>query len=146
MQSEWKNRFDLLKKYIETSPEIYISPDEISIPRNKRDEFYRLFDDNDRRRTPDLSDDATMITYTKYFGNNSEVYYADIKDQNEIRVSYNSNWDGHPMISPDGTLLVYEEKSGGKEDLIIYDLETGGKTNITNTTYNDRDASFLYQK
>jgi|GEM_PF-611210 len=119
--------------------------DNIYIMNHDGSSVSRLFGNNDRRRTPDLSNDSTKITYTKYFGDNSEVYYADIRDQNEIRVTHNGDWDGHPMFSPDGNLIVYEERSGGKEDLIIFDIRTGTKTNITNTAYNDSDACFIYQ-
>ncbi|MCJ7473007.1 MAG: hypothetical protein MUP02_09410, partial [Actinobacteria bacterium] len=119
--------------------------DNIYIMNHDGSSVSRIFGNNDRRRTPDLSNDSTKITYTKYFGDNSEVYYADIRDQNEIRVTHNGDWDGHPMFSPDGNLIVYEERSGGKEDLIIFDIRTGTKTNITNTSYNDSDACFMYQ-
>lgn len=40
----WKQRYSELKEYIEKNPEIVISPTEISIPQNLRDEFYRRFD------------------------------------------------------------------------------------------------------
>lgn len=106
----------------------------------------RIFSSHVRRRTPHLSNDSTKLTYTRYFGDNSEVYYADIRDQNEIRITSNGGWDGHPRFSPDDKLIVYEESSGGKEDLIIFNIETGGKTNITNTGYKDSDACFMYQK
>ncbi len=120
--------------------------DDIYIMNHDGSKVSRIFNTHKRRRTPDLSSDSTKITYTRYFGNNSEVYYADIRDQNEIRVTYNSDWDGHPMFSPDGKLIVYEERSGGKDDLIIFNIETGEKVNITNTGHKDSDACFMYQK
>ncbi len=119
--------------------------DNIFIMEHDGSSVSRLFNNDDRRRTPDLSNDASKITYTKYFGDNSEVYYANIGDLNEIRITYNSDWDGHPMFSPDDRLIVYEERSGGKEDLIIFDIRTGAKTNITNSSYKDSDGSFMYQ-
>ncbi|MCD4669078.1 MAG: DUF5050 domain-containing protein [Actinomycetia bacterium] len=120
--------------------------DDIYIMNHDGSAVSRIFSGHVRRRTPDLSNDSTKITYTRYFGDNSEVYYADIRDQNEIRITYNGDWDGHPMFSPDDKLIVYEEKSGGKEDLIIFNIETGNKTNITNSGYKDSDACFMYQK
>lgn len=120
--------------------------DDIYIMNHNGSAVSRIFKSHQRRRTPDLSSDSTKITYTRYFGDNSEVYYADIRDQNEIRITYNGDWDGHPMFSPDGKLIVYEEKSGRKYDLIIFNIGTGGKTNITNTGHNDIDACFMYQK
>ncbi|HAJ95047.1 MAG TPA: hypothetical protein DCP02_02325, partial [Actinobacteria bacterium] len=120
--------------------------DDIYIMNHDGSAASRIFDNHVRRRTPDLSNDSTKITYTRYFGDNSEVYYADIRDQNEIRITHNGDWDGHPMFSPDDKLIVYEEKSGGKYDIIIFDIETGRKTNITNTGYNNIDACFMYQK
>ncbi len=120
--------------------------DDIYIMDNDGSSISRIFSQHQRRRTPDLSNDSTKITYTRYFGDNSEVYYADIRDQDEKRITYNEDWDGHPMFSPDGRLIVYEQRSGGKEDLIIYDIETGSKTNVTNSGYYDSDACFMYQK
>jgi len=120
--------------------------DDIYIMNHDGSTVSRIFKTHERRRTPDLSSDSTKLTYTRYFGNNSEVYYADIRDQNEIRITQNGDWDGHPMFSPDGKLIVYEERSGGKEDLIIFNIETGEKANITNTGHNDSDACFMYQK
>jgi len=120
--------------------------DDIYIMNHDGSAVSRIFKSHERRRTPDLSSDSTKITYTRYFGNNSEVYYADIRDQNEIRITYNGDWDGHPMFSPDGKLIVYEERSSGKDDLIIFNIETGEKTNITNTGHKDSDACFMYQK
>jgi len=120
--------------------------DDIYIMNSDGSSPSRIFESHVRRRTPHLSNDSTKLTYTRYFGDNSEVYYADIRDQNEIRITSNGDWDGHPRFSPDDKLIVYEEKSGGKEDLIIFNIETGGKTNITNTGHKDSDACFMYQK
>ena len=119
--------------------------DDIYIMNSNGSSVSRIFSRHERRRTPDLSSDATKLVYTRYFGDNSEVYYADIRDQNEIRITYNSDWDGHPMFSPDGRLIVYEQRSGSREDLIIYNIQTGEKTNVTNTGHKDSDACFMYQ-
>jgi len=120
--------------------------DDIYIMNNDGSSISRIFKKHERRRTPDLSSDSTKITYTRYFGDNSEVYYADIRDQDEKRITQNQDWDGHPMFSPDGRFIVYEQRTGGKEDIIIYDIETGIKTNVTNSAYYDSDACFMYQK
>jgi Tol biopolymer transport system component len=119
--------------------------DDIYIMNSDGSAVSRVFSRHERRRTPDMSPDSTRLTYTRYFGNNSEVYYADIRDQDEIRITTNGDWDGHPMFSPDGKLIVYEQRSGGKEDIIIYDIQTGQKTNITNSGHKDSDGCFMYQ-
>ena len=69
----------------------------------------------------------------------------DYNGQNETRLTDNPDWDGHPAFSPDDKYIVYEERKGSREDLILIDLTTGEKINITNSPYNDKDASFLYQ-
>jgi Tol biopolymer transport system component len=120
--------------------------DDIYMMNSDGSSISRIFKKHERRRTPDLSSDSTKITYTRYFGDNSEVYYADIRDQDEKRITYNQDWDGHPMFSPDGKFIVYEQRTGGKEDIIIYNIETGIKTNVTNSIYYDSDACFMYQK
>lgn len=120
--------------------------DDIYIMNNDGTSPSRMFTNHARRRTPHLSSDSTKLTYTRYFGDNSEVYYTDIRDQNEIRVTSNSDWDGHPRFSPDGSLIVYEEKSGGKYDIIIFNIAAGTKINITNSNFSNIDACFMYQK
>jgi len=42
---QWKQKFDILKKYIKSNPEIYIDTREVSIPEHLRDKFYEYFDD-----------------------------------------------------------------------------------------------------
>jgi hypothetical protein len=44
VQSEWKKEYKLLQEFISAHPEIVLSPTEISIPQQWRDEFYRKFD------------------------------------------------------------------------------------------------------
>jgi len=120
--------------------------DNIYIMNHDGSSISRMFSNNDRRRVPDISHDSTMLTYTKYFGNNCEVHYTNIKEMNEIRISYNGDNDGHPCFSPDDKLIAYEERSGGQENIIIYTIATGQKINITNSSYIDRDPSFMFQK
>jgi TolB protein len=104
-------------------------------------------DDGPRRRAPDVSPDGSRITYMSYSGDNSEIWIMDYNGQNEIRLTDNPDWDGHPSFSPDGKYIVYEEgKESVEEDLILMDLITGQRINITNSPYIDADASFLYQE
>jgi len=119
--------------------------DNIYIMNDDGSSVSRLFGNDDRRRVPAISNDSTMVTYTKYFGNNCEIHYANIQDQNEIRISYNNDADGHSTFSPDDKLIAYEQRSGGQENIIIYNIETGQSTNITNSSYYDLDPSFMYR-
>ena len=119
--------------------------DNIYIMNGDGTSVYRLFGNDDRRRVPSISNDSTMVTYTKYFGNNCEVHYANIQDQNEIRISYNNDADGHSTFSPDDKLIAYEQRSGSQENIIIYNIETGQTTNITNIPNYDLNPSFIYQ-
>ena len=45
IQPQWKQKYDVLKNYIKTNPEIHIDMSEVSIPEHLRDKFYILFDD-----------------------------------------------------------------------------------------------------
>jgi hypothetical protein len=45
IQPQWKQKYDSLKDYIMTNPEIHIDVSEVSIPEHLRDEFYKHFDD-----------------------------------------------------------------------------------------------------
>ena len=42
---QWKQKFDILKKYITSNSEIYIDMREVSIPEHLRDKFYEYFDE-----------------------------------------------------------------------------------------------------
>jgi hypothetical protein len=44
LKSEWKQKYDILKTYIASNPEISIRSNEISIPKYLRDEFFNRFD------------------------------------------------------------------------------------------------------
>lgn len=120
--------------------------DNIYIMNDDGSSISRIFGNDDRRRVPAISNDSTMLTYTKYFGDNCEVHYANIQDQNEIRISYNNGADGHSTFSPDNKLITYEERSGGQGDIIIYTIKTDQKINITNSPYLDLDPSFMWRK
>ena len=41
----WTQKYDVLKDYVTSNPEIHIDMSEVSIPEHLRDEFYILFDD-----------------------------------------------------------------------------------------------------
>ncbi len=45
LKPDWKHKYDILKSYISSNPEISIGQWETSIPRDLRDEFYQKFDD-----------------------------------------------------------------------------------------------------
>jgi len=44
VQSEWREKYGLLKKYTDANPEINIDTCEVSIPKHLRDTFYEKFD------------------------------------------------------------------------------------------------------
>ncbi|MBN2419563.1 MAG: hypothetical protein JXL81_09285, partial [Deltaproteobacteria bacterium] len=43
--TEWKRKYNSLKEFITSNPEIYLGTNEVSIPGHLRDEFYKQFDD-----------------------------------------------------------------------------------------------------
>jgi hypothetical protein len=45
IRPQWKQKYDVLKDYVTTNPEIHIDTSEVSIPEHLRDEFYKHFDD-----------------------------------------------------------------------------------------------------
>ena len=130
-------------------------------------DWQRLTDHNGGDLYPEVSPDGKKIAYTSDISGVWQI--MDWNGQNKRQITHNGfrsaypswshdmkyiyfeayldgDWDGHPMFSPDDKLIVYEEKSGGKYDIILFDIGTGGKTNITNTRYNNIDACFMYQK
>ncbi len=66
-------------------------------------------------------------------------------DKNETRLTDNPDWDGHPSFSPDGKYIVYEERKGSTENLILIDLVSGERIKITSSSHINKDASFLYR-
>ncbi|MBN1472935.1 MAG: hypothetical protein JW925_14265 [Syntrophaceae bacterium] len=45
MHPEWKRKYEVLKEYVRSNPEIIITAYEVSIPEHLRNRFYDLFDD-----------------------------------------------------------------------------------------------------
>jgi len=45
IKSQWKQKYELLKEYVKSNPEICIDANEVSIPEHLRDHFYERFDD-----------------------------------------------------------------------------------------------------
>ncbi len=105
----------------------------------------KICTDGPRRRVPDVSPDGSKITYMRYSDRYADIWIMDYTGQNETRLNSNPEEDGHPSFSPDGKYIIYEERKGSREDLILIDLVTGEKTNLTNSSYIDKDGSFLYR-
>lgn len=101
--------------------------------------------DGSRRRVPDVSSNGSMITYMRYTDKNCDIWIMDYNGQNETRLTDNPGEDGHPAFSPDDKYIVYEERKGSRENLILIDPVTGKKINITDSPYIDKDGSFLYR-
>lgn len=112
-----------------------------------------------------LSHDKKTIVYTSKKLNgaaaakstNSDLYLYDIASEKTTDItSENKGYDQNPAFSPDGKTLAYQSmKHDGfeadKNDIILYDLATGNKKNITTsfdlTTGNfiwSQDGKFIY--
>ncbi|HJX02048.1 MAG TPA: hypothetical protein VJ348_02595, partial [Candidatus Humimicrobiaceae bacterium] len=78
-------------------------------------------------------------------GDNSDIWIMDYNGQNETRLTDNPDWDGHPSFSPDGKYIVYEERKGSNENLVLIDLTSGARFNLTSSSNINRDGSFLYR-
>jgi len=103
-----------------------------------------LFGDGHRRRTPDLSTNCRYITYTKYFDDNSEVYFMDLATGAETRITDNSGWDGHPAFTPDDRYIIFEQNISGNDVMTLYEIATGQKTTVTDASSSDSDGSALF--
>jgi len=44
IESSWKHKYEILKGYIASNPEIHIAPHEVCVPADARDGFYECFD------------------------------------------------------------------------------------------------------
>jgi TolB protein len=103
-----------------------------------------LFGDGQRRRAADLSNNCRYITYTRYFDENSEVYFMDLATGAETRLTDNIEWDGHPAFTPDDRYIVYEQNINGTGVMTLYEIATGQKTTVTDATSSDSDGSALF--
>jgi TolB protein len=103
-----------------------------------------LFGDGQRRRAADLSASCRLITYTKYFDDNSEVYFMDMAPGVETRVTDNVEWDGHPSFTPDDKYIVFEQNINGTGVMTLYEISTGKKITVTDATSSDSDGSALF--
>lgn len=71
----------------------------------------------------------------------TEVYLFDLsKDgdswsmSNPMNVSQNEGYDNQPSFSPDGSILYFTSNRNGETDLIAYNIDSGEKTWLTETT------------
>lgn len=104
-----------------------------------------IFTDGHRRRAADLSSNCRFITYTKYFGDNSEVYYMDLDTGIETRITENIEWDGHPAFTPDDKYIIFEQNINNIGIMTLYELATGRKITVTDATSSDSDGSALFE-
>ncbi len=81
---------------------------------------------------PDLSTDGTKITFSSSFeAINGEVYVIDTDGSNLTRLTNNSDAEGQPRWSPDGSMIVFSLNG----DIYIINPDGTDLTNLTNSPW-----------
>jgi len=69
---------------------------------------------------------------------NLDIFIADDKFQNWVRLTHDPAKDTQPVWSPDGTKIAFVSERDGNEEIYIMDADGRNQTNITkNPTYDD---------
>lgn len=93
-------------------------------------------------KSPAFSNDSKFLIYSKEIGGSSDICKYEISSRNEINLSNNSADDISPIITPDGTKILFlsDEAEKGKYNLYLMDIDGAGRTALT-TGMNIEDGS-----
>ncbi|NND59237.1 MAG: hypothetical protein HKN49_03135 [Gammaproteobacteria bacterium] len=93
---------------------------------------------------PGYSPDGRYIVFNSYrVGGQSDIHLYDKSDGSLVRLSEEPGYDAHAQFSPDGKRILYHRQQGKREgggyifDLIVYELDSGQRTRLTNGLYEE---------
>lgn len=98
---------------------------------------------------PSVSVDGRRIVFSSAQGTgNTDIYTANIDGSNLRRLTTNSAVDDEPVLSSDGTRIVFvstrngDAGSVGSREIYIMNADGSGQTRLTNNTADDLNPSF----
>ncbi len=74
--------------------------------------------------------------------NNFDIYRLDLATREEVRLTSHPASDSYPMMSPDGTQMVFQSNRDGDFDIYIADPDGGNVRPVTDNDFFDRLASW----
>jgi TolB protein len=116
----------------------------IYIMDNDGDNIEMISEGNSRKRVPCMSVDGEYIVFMGYEDNLEFVYIMDGNGENIRRIS-DRRKSGHPFISPDNSIIVFESSVDGQNEIFIINLDGSEEIRLTNIPGDDWDPAFIYQ-
>ena len=116
----------------------------IYIMDNNGNNIEMISEGNPRKRVPCMSVDGEYIVFMGYEENLEFVYIMDGNGENIRRIS-DRRKSGHPFISPDNSIIVFESSVDGQNEIFIINLDGSEEIRLTNIPGDDWDPAFIYQ-
>lgn len=161
MDTDGANQINLTQ--LKSSKEIhpYWSPDgsKIIFNSSRIDDSYDIYqmnaDGSDLEKLRKNSDgevthaqyapNGEKIVYRKFLeGGNSEIFIMDRDGTNELRLTNDPAFDFHPVVSPDGSSIVFSSSLGKSDEMYgrLYQMDIDGK-NLQRVSENNLEEADL---
>jgi serine/threonine protein kinase len=98
------------------------------------------------RETPTLNSSlrrtgGVLVYFTERDGN-YDLYKLDLLSGVETRLTFDSNADSYPSVSPDGRLIAFQSNRDGDFEIYVMDIDGRNLKQLTDNTVLDRIASW----
>jgi hypothetical protein len=104
----------------------------------------RLVSNSTNDGDPSYAPDGTKIAFSRYDGNDTEIYVMNANGAGVTRLTDNAVIDSDPSFSPDGTKIAFaSNRDANTMDIYVMNADgTGGVTRLTNHTANDYEPAW----
>lgn len=103
---------------------------------------HRVTDDTAFNESPKFSNDGRFIVYAKNDERGYDIYKYDMGTGMSSNLSNNTADDASPVVSTDGTKIIFlsDEAEKGKYDLYSMNMDGGGRARLTNGLNIEKDT------
>ncbi|MBL8164537.1 MAG: serine/threonine-protein kinase [Anaerolineae bacterium] len=91
---------------------------------------------------PSLRRTGGVLVYFAERDGNYDLYKLDLLSGDETRLTFDSNADSYPAVSPDGRLIAFQSNRDGDFDIYVMDIDGKNLKQLTDNTVLDRIASW----
>ncbi len=84
----------------------------------------------------------SQIVYFAYRNDKYDIYLYDMLTGVEVPLTDDDSSSSYPMVSPDGTKMLFQSNRDGDFDIYIMDLASREVTQLTDNTVSDRTAAW----